>query len=177
MSSIKPRRRIQLPLLLLTALALSACGFHLRRNAGLPASMQRVHLAVNGSSNLQRQLARALVSAGAKVEDSAGPGIAELAVPTAAFSTDSVTAGGYARISEYAVHYSVRFSVTAAGQLVVPPQTISMSREYSVDASNPIGNASQLEQIEKSLDSSMVQAIMFRLQAAAKPGGSATTPR
>ncbi|MEO8809446.1 MAG: LPS assembly lipoprotein LptE [Rhodanobacter sp.] len=179
MKSIKPRRWIQLSLLLLATLALCACGFHLRRNASLPAAMQRVHLTVNGSSGFQRQLSRALSSAGATVEDNAGPGIAELAVPTAAFSTDSVTAGGYARISEYAVRYLVRFSVMDdTGQVVVLPQTISMSREYTVDASNPIGNASQVEQIQKSLESDTVQAIMFRLQAAGKheaPAPAAST--
>ncbi len=169
MSSIKLCRPIQASLLLLVAFALGACGFHLRQNADLPASMQRVHLTAAGSSDFQRQLARALESAGVTVEDDAGPGIAELKVPTAAFSTDTLTSGGYARISEYAIHYAVRFSVTdAAGQAIVLPQSINMSREYSYDASNTVGNASQVEQIKKSLDSNMVQAIMFRLQAAGR---------
>lgn len=169
MSSFNLRRPIQASLLLLVVCALGACGFHLRQNADLPASMQRVHLTVNGSSSFQRQLARALESAGATVEDNAGPGIAELKVPTAAFSTDTLTSGGYARISEYAIHYTVRFGVTdPAGQTLVPPQSINMSREYSYDASNTVGNASQVEQIQKSLDNDMVQAIMFRLQAAGR---------
>ncbi len=166
MSSINARR-IQLPLVLLIALALNACGFHLRQNADLPASMQRMHLTVNGGSNFQRQLARALENAGATVEDEGGPDVAELNVPTARFSSDTLTSGGYARISEYAVHYTVRFGVNdAAGQTLVPLQTINMSREYSYDASNTVGNASQVEQIQKSLDGDMVQAILFRLQAA-----------
>ena len=169
MSSIKLRHSIQASLLLLVVFALSACGFHLRQNANLPASMQRVHLTASGSSGFQRQLARALASAGVTVEDNAGPGIAELNVPTAAFSTDTLTSGGYARISEFAIHYTVRFGVTdPAGQALVPLQSINMSREYSYDASNTIGNASQVEQIEKSLDNDMVQAIMFRLQAAGR---------
>ncbi len=161
--------RIRFPILLLVVLALSACGFHLRQSADLPASMQRVHLTVSGSSNFQRQLARALESSGVTVEDEGGPGVAELRVPTAVFSTDTLTSGGYVRISEYAVHYSVRFDVTdGAGQTLVPTQTINMSREYSYDASNTVGSASQTEQIEKSLEGDMVQAIMFRLQAAGR---------
>ncbi|MEO6800201.1 MAG: LPS assembly lipoprotein LptE [Rhodanobacter sp.] len=168
MNSTRLRRPIQSSLLLLVALALGACGFHLRQNAALPTSMQRVHLTIS-SSSFQRQLARALESAGVTVEDSAGPGIAELTVPTAAFSTDTLTSGGYARISEYAIHYTVRFGVTdAAGRTLVPLQSINMSREYSYDASNAVGNASQVQQIEKSLDDDMVQAIMFRLQAAGR---------
>ncbi|HZX71990.1 MAG TPA: LPS assembly lipoprotein LptE [Rhodanobacter sp.] len=168
MNSINPRHPVQASLLLLAALALGACGFHLRQNADLPASMQRVHLTLSDSS-FQRQLARALENAGVTVEDNAGPGIAELQVPTAAFSTDTLTSGGYARISEYAIHYTVRFGVTdAAGQTLLPLQSINMSREYSYDASNTVGNASQVEQIQKSLGDDMVQAIMFRLQAAGR---------
>jgi len=171
-------RRIHLLPLLLAALVLGGCGFHLRQSADLPAAMQRVHLDAHGSSHFQRQLARALVSAGVTVEDAGGPGIAEFAVPTAAFSTDTLTSGGYARISEFAIHYTVKFGVTdAAGQALLVPQTINMSREFSYDASNTIGNASQIEQIQKSLDDDMVQAIMFRLQAAARhPAPATSTP-
>ena len=171
-------RRIRLLALLLGALLMSACGFHLRENASLPAAMQRVHVDARDGSNLQRKLARALESAGVTIEDARGPGIAELEVPTAAFSTDTLTSGGYARISEYAIHYAVRFRVTdASGRTLVPLQTINMSREFSYDASNTIGNASQVEQIQKSLDDDMVQAIMFRLEAAGRHPAAAASAR
>jgi LPS-assembly lipoprotein len=169
-------RRIRLLSLLLAALSLAACGFHLRQNAALPAAMQRVHLDARGGSNFQRQLNLALERAGVTVEDTGGPGIAELSVPTAAFSTDTLTSGGYARISEYAVHYTVKFSVTdASGQILVPMQSINMSREFSYEASNTVGSASQIEQIQKSLDDDMVQAIMFRLEAAGRHPAAASS--
>ena len=156
-------------LLLLSALALTACGFHLRQNAALPPSMQRVHLTVNGAGDLERHLARALQVSGATVEDNSGPGIAELRIPVAAFGTDTLSAGGYVRITEYAVRYQVEFDVAdAAGQLLVPHQRIDMQREYSYDATNTVGNASQVQEIQRSLNDDMVQAILFRLQAAGK---------
>lgn len=168
MSSRKTSRLLQ-AVLLLSVLALSACGFHLRANATLPAAMQRVHLTVNGSGDFQRSLARALRASGATVEDAGGLGIAELRVPTAAFSTDTLSAGGYARITEYAVHYQVQFSVVdGSGAMLVEPQRIDMQREYSYDATNSVGNASQVQEIQRSLNDDMVQSIMFRLQAAGK---------
>ena len=97
----------------------------------------------------------------------AGP--TELHVPVAAFGTDTLSAGGYVRITEYAVRYHVQFDVAdAAGNVLVPQQRIDMSREYSYDASNTVGNASQVEEIQRSLNDDMVQAILFRLQAASK---------
>jgi LPS-assembly lipoprotein len=170
MQKIRP---IRASMLLGLALVLAACGFHLRENANLPAQMQRVHLAMGGGE-FQRMLTRALEVSGATVEDESGPGIAELRVPTAAFSTDSLNNGGYVRITEYAVHYLVQFDLADAnGQVLIPLQRINMQREYSYDATNTVGNASQVQEIQHSLNADMVQAILFRLEADAKHNLSA----
>lgn len=169
MSFMKARHLFQASLLLITAFALTACGFHLRENASLPPLMQRIHLTVSGGGEFERHLARALETSGVTVEDNSGVGIAELRVPVAAFSTDTLSAGGYVRITEFAVHYQVQFDVAdAEGHTLVPHQRIDMQREYSYDATNTVGNASQVQEIERSLNDDMVQAILFRLQAAGK---------
>ena len=155
--------------LLVCTLALAACGFHLRQSAALPASMQRMHLSVSGGGDLQRNLARALEGSGVTVEDEGGPGIAELKIPVAQFSTDTLSVSGGARVTEYTVRYQVRFDVEdGAGQALVPQQRIDMSRDYSYDATNTIGNQAQVEEIQRSLNDDMVQAILFRLQAAGR---------
>lgn len=167
-------RFLKLSSLLVLALLVSACGFHLRQSVALPPSMQRIHLAVNNGGDLQRNLARALRNAGISIEDASGPGVAELAVPQASFSTDTLSISGGARVTEYAVHYQVRFGVTdATGKVLLPPQDIQMSREYSYDATNTIGNDAQVEEIQRSLIDDMVQSILFRLQAAARRADAA----
>jgi LPS-assembly lipoprotein len=155
--------------LLVCTLALSACGFHLRQSAALPASMQHMHLSVNGGGDLQRNLARALEDSGVTLEDEAGPGVAELKIPVAQFSTDMLSVSGGARVTEYTVTYQVHFEVDdGTGQALVPQQRIDMSRDYSYDATNTIGNEAQVEEIRRSLNDDMVQAILFRLQAAGR---------
>lgn len=162
-------RSLQVSLLLLCGLALSACGFHLRRSAALPASMQQVHLTVDGGGALQRNLARTLVASGVTVEDEGGPGIAELDVTEAKFSSDSLSINGSARVTEYAVRYHVEFNVKdGKGNLLIPGQQIDMSREYSYNAGDTVGSTAEVEQLQQSLSDDMVQAILFRLQAAAK---------
>jgi len=166
-------RILKASLLLVSALALSACGFHLRQSAALPSAMQRVHLTVNGGLDLQRDLARALEASGATVEDKPGAGIAELRVPLATFSTETLTVSGYARVTEYAVRYQVQFQLNdGTGQVLLPAQNISMSREFSYDATNTVGTTAQVEEIQRSLNDDMVQAILFRLQALQKHGGT-----
>jgi len=181
MISMKAPRLFRASLLLVLAVALSACGFHLRQNANLPPQMQRVHLAVSGGGELERRLTRALQTSDVTVEDNGGPGIAELRVPVAVFSTETLSAGGYVQISEFAVRYHVEFEVDdAAGHALLPHQRIDMSREYSYDASNTVGNESQVQELQRSLNDDMVQAILFRLQAASKhqlaePASAAST--
>ncbi|MGH8158309.1 MAG: LPS assembly lipoprotein LptE [Rhodanobacter sp.] len=171
MSFMKAGRLFQASLLLISALTLAACGFHLRENAALPPSLHRIHLNVTGGGEFPRMLSRALETSGVTVEDNSGDGIAELRVPVAAFGTDSLTNGGYVQITEESVHYQVQFDVTGPdGKLLIPLQHINMSREYSYDATNTVGNASQVQAIQHSLNDDMVQAILFRLEAAGKHG-------
>ena len=174
MSSTKFGRLLQRSALLGCVVALAACGFHLRENVKLPASIQKAYLTVSGGGDFQRMLARELEVGGVDIQKEGGPGIAEIRVPVASFSTDTLTAGGYARITEYAVRFQVQFSVIdAVGNVVVPSQRIDMQREYSYDATNTIGNVSQVTEIQRSLSQDMVQAILFRLQAASKHAATA----
>jgi LPS-assembly lipoprotein len=162
-------RPFRVSLLLLCSLALSACGFHLRRSAALPPSMHHVHLTVNGGGDLQRSLARTLFASGVDVEDASGPGIAELNVTQAQFSTDSLSINGSARVTEYAVRYHVEFNVVdGSGNVMIPNQQINMSREYGYNAGDTVGSTAEVEELRRSLTDDMVQAILFRLQAAAK---------
>jgi len=159
---------------LLSVLVLAACGFHLRGSAALPKGMERVHLTVSGGGDFQRKLARALLASNVTVEDKAGPGIAELHVPAQNFSVQSLTISGAAQVTEFAVRYHVTFTASDAnGKTLVPMEAINLQREYSYDASQPVGTQSQMEQIQASLIDDAIQAVLFRLQAVAKHGEEA----
>ncbi|HUB91637.1 MAG TPA: LPS assembly lipoprotein LptE [Dyella sp.] len=159
---------------LLPMLVLAACGFHLRGSAALPAGMQRVHLTVGGGGDFQRKLARALLASNVTLEDKAGPGIAELHVPAQNFTVQSLTINGAAQVTEFAVRLHVVFTATDPdGKVIVPAQSIDLQREYSYDASQPVGTQSQMEQIQGSLIDDAIQSMLFRLQAVAKNGETA----
>jgi LPS-assembly lipoprotein len=161
---------------LLPVLVLAACGFHLRGSAALPKGMERVHLTVSGGGDFQRKLARALLASNVVLEDKSGPGIAELHVPAQNFTLQILTVNGVAQVTEFAVHYHVVFTATDAnGKTLVAAQAIDLQREYSYEAGQPVGNQSQVEQIQGSLIDDSVQAVLFRLQAVAKHGEEAAS--
>jgi LPS-assembly lipoprotein len=99
----------------------------------------------------------------------------------AQFTTDLLSVSGGARVTEYTVRYQVRFEVDdSSGQTLVAQQRVDMSRDYSYDAGNTVGDAAQVEEIQRSLNDDMVQAILFRLQAAdrhvlAEPAAASST--
>lgn len=156
-----------LPLLL--AAMLVGCGFHLRKGVALPEAMKRVHITVAGNFDLQRALERQLRVSGATIEDKPGVGIAELSVPVALFTTQTLSVSTASTVNEYAVHDQVQFQVIdGKGDVLVGRQIITMTREYSYDATNTVGTASQVQELQNGLNNDMVQAIMFRLRAATK---------
>lgn len=156
-------------------MALTACGFHLRRGAQLPPGMQRIHLTVRSGGDLQREIARELEMSGATLVDAPGPGVAEMQVPEASFRTQALTFTGHARVGEYTVRLRLRFQVRDdQGRVLVPMQTIRLSRDFTYDARQPVGTETQTEQLHQSMTTDAVQAIMFRLRAAAEHAAAAS---
>ncbi len=163
---MKPSIARHLALMVLSLMLLGGCGFHLRRSAQLAPALQRLHLDIAGDTALQRQLATALRLSGVTLEDQGGPGIATLRIPENAFSTQALTLTGFARVSEYSLHYDVRFEVIGPdGGLLIPLQSIHMERSFTFDQTQVIGSAGQQQQIKRSLVDDMTQAILMRLQA------------
>ena len=164
--------------LVLAAVALvSACGFHLRQTAALPPGMKKIHLTVASGGQLERQLSRALTNSDVEIVPNAAVDAADLGITSNTFRTDSLTVSGTARVTEYAVRYHVDFYAKAGdGTIIIPPQSVDMSREFSYDATNTIGTASQTEELQRSLIGDMVQSILFRLQAAGAHPAAAATP-
>jgi LPS-assembly lipoprotein len=157
-------------LLALLALPLAACGFHLRREAQLPSSMQRMQIEIaDASSALAKGLAKALPRSGVQVVDAAGTDVAVMKISANTLSTDVLSVGGNARATEYALRYHVEFAVDdAGGTAIVPKQTIELSRDFTFDASQALGVAAETDLLSKELQQDMVQAILRRIEAQSK---------
>lgn len=165
-------RRTAYAFVAVLALMLAGCGFHLRKEAQLPAGMQRVHLdGVDPNSSLGKDLIKALPRSGAVVVDKVEDGVAVMKFTANSFSTDVLSVSGTARANEYSLRYHVEFLVEdAAGTALLPKQTIELSREFTFDASQALGVAAETDLLTKELQSDMVQTILRRLEAMAHAG-------
>jgi LPS-assembly lipoprotein len=162
-------RRLSLAFCAVAALALAGCGFHLRKEADLPATMKKVHIQISDpASPLAKELAKALPRSGSEVVDTVEPGVAVMNISANGFSTDVLSVGGNARATEYSLRYHVEFEVQdAGGTALLPKQTIELSRDFTFDASQALGVAAEVDLLTQELQRDMTQTILRRLEAIA----------
>lgn len=158
--------------ILLLALTLSACGFHLRGQVNLPPEMARTHIQGLGQySDLGRDLRRLLEGSGTEVVESAEQATAILdVVDNQAFRRVlSVQGGG--KVQEYELIQRLVFSVrTTDGRVLLEPQRLELAREYLYDRNDPLASGSQEAEIRTEMRRDIAQLVMLRLQALGSDG-------
>jgi LPS-assembly lipoprotein len=151
-------------LLLLSALALSACGFHPRAQLQLPESLNPLVVqTADPYSPLGLELSATLERAGFSGAAAGAPSAA-LKITGEAWNTSPLSVDELARVREYITRYRVQFAVVdASGKIVVEPQTIELSREYTYDITASAGSPAEQELIQRELRRDMQAAILRRL--------------
>ena len=164
--------RFPFAVLALLAVLLAGCGFHMRKEVELPASMKKVHIVIGDpASPLAKDLAKALPRSGTEVVAETGPDVAIMNISANAFSTDVLSVSAGARANEYSLRYHVEFEVlNAAGTSLLPKQTIELSREFTFDSTQTLGLAAETDLLTQELERDMVQTILRRLEALARAG-------
>lgn len=144
------------------ALALSACGFHLQGRESLPASLAAVRIeAVDPQSDFNLGLRAALRSSGTTlVEDGSSAVIHILADGT---SEKVLTVSSSNIPTAYQLDYTVRISVSAGDQQLMPIETHTLSREYSFDEQALLAKEREREVLTQALADDLVTLVMRRL--------------
>ncbi len=156
--------------LIAAACTLTACGFHMRGEVKLPDGLQRVNVQISDPfSPLKRDLNAAMKRGGATIEENAGTGIAEVVLSAVSLNPIARSVGSNAYVNEFSMVYHVEVTITdAAGKVVIPKQVIEQSREFTFDQTQAIGTSAEQDEIKKEMERDMVQAILRKVEAAAK---------
>ncbi len=159
----------RLAALALSVTLLSGCGFHLRNALDLPEHLGPVRvLAADRYSPLAEQLADGLQRAGAQpAAVDAGEGVATLQVVSEQWADTPISHDQFGRAQEYALRYAVVFTLRGSdASVLVPQQTVELSRDYLAPAVDSIGKASEREMLVRELQREMAMAILRRVGAA-----------
>lgn len=168
-------------ILVLLALALAACGFHLRDALMLPSDLGPVRVvAPDPYSPLAQSLSEALGRAGATPAAAGATDVATLQVVSERWASTPLSVDAFGRAQEYTLRYAVIFRLRRADDTdLVPQQAIELSRDYISVPTNSSGTQGEQEILARELRREMVASILRRIDAASRsptPPAPATTP-
>jgi len=146
------------------AAVLGGCGFHLQGTHELPAPMARTYIqAPDQHSLFYRELRRRLVAAGVEVVENHGAASAvfDIRVDDTGQRVLSVSARNVP--TEYEVYYTVHYGVSADGSPLVPDQDLTLTRDYTYDATLVLGKEREEDVLRQRLANDLVRIVMEQI--------------
>ncbi|TDJ13770.1 MAG: hypothetical protein E2O63_01045 [Gammaproteobacteria bacterium] len=164
--SLSRRSSVTVPGLLLVGCGLAACGFQLRTAPDIPPEMSRTYISADDRySQFYRKLRDELRNAGVQLVDSPAQSSAVFSI--LADETDqrvlSVSARNVPR--EYEVFYTIYYSVESGENTIIPPQTLTRTRDYTYDETLVLGKAREEEMLREAIVDDLVQVVLKQLSS------------
>jgi len=149
-------------------LVLAGCGFQLRQELKLPASLHVIRVEiVDPYTAIDGYLEEALKRAGASVVMTADTPSARLRISSLSQARNPLSVDAAGRAQEYELVYSAEFDVVdAENQQVVPKQRIDLRRDYLFDTARALGNRAEEDLVLAELQRDMADAILRRVDVA-----------
>jgi LPS-assembly lipoprotein len=156
----------RLACLLIAALALDACGFHLQGRTPLPAALATTRvIADDDQTDFVQGLRRALIFSGSKLTEQSerATGVVHIHKDEVTQKIISVSVKNIPR--EYEVTYTVEFSVEGVSGELLPSQKVSITRDYSFDETKLLAKENEEAILREGMARDLVAIVMRRLSA------------
>ncbi len=156
-------------LTVLAALALSACGFHLRGEANY--AFDSVYLNSSAPPLFNNEMKRALVGAGsAKLVETPAEGQVVLDIPVVQDDKEVLSLSTAGAVREYQLIKRVSFRLhDKDGNDWMPAGEITTRRSYTFQETQVLARDLEEQRLQKDMQTDVIQQIIRRLQAAKKP--------
>ncbi len=157
-------------LILASILLLSACGFRLRGAVVLPEAMQ-VTTIQGGGTELRNEIRDVLQSAGAEVVPEATPAASRLIIMGEDSDRRVLSVGSAGKAREYELYYKLTYSLRGPeGAILVPEQSISMTRDYEYDPDNVLSSEQEENAIRAEMQQLAIRQMLRRVQVTVRQG-------
>lgn len=156
--------------LLLAALLLASCGFHLRGSATLP--FNTLYVDAPGAPQFATQLRRAIGSGSqTRITNNPADADATLQILNELREQEILSLSPGGRVRELQLRYRVQYQVFDKNKApVAPPGEIVLRRDFSVNDQDPRGQDSEQALLFRDMQADAVHQLLRRLQAAARSG-------
>ncbi len=153
-------------LLLLTALLLTACGFHLRGQAGMPFNTLYLE-AANPGTHFIAELRRNLETNNVKLVNTVEQADVVLNIPVETPDKQILSLDGSGRVNEFQLSYRVSIHAYDTKQREwIPTDEMILRRTYLYDDAKILAKEAEETMLYQSMRSDMVQQIVRRLSHA-----------
>lgn len=154
--------------LLLGAMLLVGCGYHLR-GASVETSIPSAYLIGGDGVEITVELGRALRQSGVHMLDSATNAAVVINLMQQTQATRTLSYTDRATTAESQLELAVRFNIVGAEERqLVPERWARATRTYLVDTNNLVGSNQQQRLMDSELKSDVVQQIMRSVGAAGR---------
>lgn len=152
------------------ALLLTACGFHPRGDAPLPAEMAVTYIRGTQEFNtLYDDFRTALEGRGARVTQDRAEATAVLDILKNITERRVLAVDLTGKVLEYRFRQSLQFDVTAKdGRALLDQQSVTMSRALKFNRNDVLGTEREYDLIRKELQRDVVNLAMLRITAAGR---------
>lgn len=159
-------------------LLLSACGFHLVGSRPLPAPLQVVFIDSTQPYRVSEQpvetaLRSLLQRRGGQVLDGVDAGASVIKLSNISESRQVLSIGTDSKVLEFQISATVSYQVFNGNKVLVPMDTVSMSRSYSYNPQTALAEEIKEAKLREYMQSELAELVMLRLDAALTPRADA----
>ena len=151
---------------MLVLAALTGCGFQLQGALTTPAEMERTYVdAVDRYSLFHRELRSQLRAAGVELVDAAEDSTAILSIRIDDTGQRVLSVSARNVPTEYEVYYTVEYSISSGEKILLSPQDVSLTRDYTYDTTMVLGKAQEEAMLREVVVKDLVRIVLKQISS------------
>ena len=159
---------MRLPLALLLALSLTACGFKLLGSSGWPQQLDRVYVDMAlgyrvSEPVVETALRSKLVRRGAKIVTRQDKAETEIRLSNLEERRETLSIGADGKVLEYRLVIGVRYELLQNGKALLPANTLSVSRDYSFQLDQILQKELEEQQLRDYIQNELAELVLLRI--------------
>jgi LPS-assembly lipoprotein len=145
---------------------LSGCGFQLQGALTMPAEMQRTYLdPVDKHSLFHRELRLQLQAAGVELVDTPDNSTAILSIRIDETDQRVLSVSGRNVPTEYEVYYTVEYSISSGKKVLLSPQDMTLTRDYTYDTTEVLGKSREEAMLREAVVKDLVRTVLKQISS------------
>jgi LPS-assembly lipoprotein len=158
--------RLALLVLSLCSLQLAGCGYHLQGELTIPAEMKTTYIhAADDYSLFYRELRLQFQASGVQLVDSPVDATATFSILLDATDQRVLSVSARNVPTEYEVYYSVRYTLQSGDKVLLEPQFVTVTRDYTYNETQVLGKAHEEDVLRDAIVDDLVRIVLKQISA------------